>query len=90
MKILRVFIKPTGVTFCDVPLGVNHPTMAALWDSWKRDGAAVHDDPSFIIPWESILYTALYTIPDELIKNSSDNEPIPFKPPSLYPIPPAS
>jgi hypothetical protein len=83
MKILRIFIKPAGVSLCDVPLGDGHPTMAALWDSWKRDGAATHDNPDFIIPWESILYTAVYTIPDELLKNA--NEPIPFKAPTLVP-----
>ena len=88
MKILRIFIKPAGVSLCDVLLGKDHPTMAALWDSWKRDGAATHDNPDFIIPWESILYTAVYTIPDDLLKNG--NEPIPFKVPTLYPVPPAS
>jgi hypothetical protein len=88
MKILRIFIRPAGVTFCDIPLGENHPSMGALWDSWKRDGAVVHDNPATIIPWDCILYVGSYEIPEDLIKKG--NAPIPFKPSPLYPVPPAS
>ena len=70
--ILRVFIKPAGLVWVDIPLAQDQ-ALFAVYDVWKRDGALV--SPNAIVPLDAMLYAATILMP------------MTFKPATVYTFP---
>lgn len=62
MNIIRFFIKPAGVMWCDLPCASSE-NMAAVAAALTREGFIVC--PDFWLPKDSILLACMMTLPDE-------------------------
>ena len=62
MQIARIFIKPAGQVYCDVPLPEG-TTLPVAWANANRDGSVISTD--CIVPIDSVLYVATWTLNQE-------------------------
>lgn len=72
MKVLRIFIKPDGNAFVDVPLE-NGQTPGGIVNAWQREGFIYNSD--MVVPKDGFLYALTYD-------TSTLSKPtiVPFKP----------
>lgn len=74
MKVLRIFLKPDGQTFVDVPLE-NGQTTGGVVAAWQREGLLYN--PDVIVPKDAFLYAITWET-DAMPKRPTI---VPFKPP---------
>ena len=79
---LRIFIKPDGHNWLDLPL-VDGGDATSVFSVASREGAIIH--PTFFVPMDSVLFTATFQLETQAVPKPTI-VPFPTKaPPPVWP-----